>query len=226
MREVPRSIRAWWVGTAAIALAAVLAVLGGGIYLATANADLRSQLNLAHDDLRASQENAESLYDQLLAEGVRPDAERPSEVVSTPGTQGPRGDAGRPPTLDEISSAVERYCAPRSGCIGPAGLAGSDGAPGIAGASGQPGSEGPAGTPGANGQPGDTGPAGPPGPTGLPGTDGAPGIDGAPGPAGQPPSSWTFTDDGVQHTCSRTDPFDPASPTYICAASAAPFPEE
>lgn len=229
MRDVPPTVRAWWIGTAAIALITVLTVLAGGIYLATANADLRSQLTLAHDDLRASQENAESLYDQLLDEGVRPDAEKPSDVVSTPGATGApgaRGESGRPPTSDEISTAVDRYCTPRGGCVGPGGLPGADGTPGAPGLTGPPGNDGQPGAPGASGtdgEPGELGPTGTPGPAGA---DGVPGKDGATGPAGDPPTSWTFTIDGDEQRCTRSEPFDPTTPTYTCAPTGTPSPQE
>jgi hypothetical protein len=55
-------------------------------------------------------------------------------------------------------------------------------------------------------------------PKGDPGNPGSDGKDGSDGQDGQPPVSWTYTDAlGMQHTCTRTDPFDPASPTYACS---------
>lgn len=52
-----------------------------------------------------------------------------------------------------------------------------------------------------------------------------PGPSGAPG---QPPASWTFTYGSTGYTCTRTVPFDPASPQYTCAGqqTATPSPSE
>jgi hypothetical protein len=141
--------RLWRVGTFCVVAAAVVALIGGGAFLAVANAELRAELAGTHDELAASQANAEELYQQLLDEGLRPEAERPSEVVTGPageigprGPEGPQGDMGLP------------------GAMGPAGPAGPAGAPGA---------------PGADGAPGEPGPPGPQGEPGPPGADGAPG---------------------------------------------------
>lgn len=184
------AIRAWWAGTALVVIVAVVGVIAGGAYLASANSDLRIELADAHDELQASQANAERLYQQLLDEGVRPDAEKPSEVVEGPA--GERGDTG------------------------PRGLQGEPGEPGPPGPPGQPGGIGAPGEPGAPGEQGEPGPAGPPGEAGAPGAAGPAGADGAHGTPGQPPTSWTFTFAFVDYRCDRADPFDPAAPTYSC----------
>lgn len=51
------------------------------------------------------------------------------------------------------------------------------------------------------------------GATGPGGTDGANGTNGT---NGEPPVSWKFRYLKTYYTCARTDPFDPASPTYSC----------
>ncbi|MEO7260245.1 MAG: hypothetical protein ABI047_03145 [Jatrophihabitantaceae bacterium] len=131
---------------------------------------------------------------------------------------------GSGPTAAQVAQAVATYCRSDGRCQGPAG-SDATGAPGVSGA------------PGASGAPGQNatadqvaaavatycaaheqcaGPAGADGrdATGAPGS---PGPSGASGGPGQPPVSWTYTDAlGVDHTCSRTDPFDAAAPTYRC----------
>lgn len=117
----------------------------------------------------------------------------PAAIAGEPGAPGQNGANGRDATDQQVESAVSLYCDLRLDCQGPAGL------PGPNGASGTPGADGVDGTPGAQGDPG---PAGPTGPAGA---------------DGQPPVSWTWPDAlGFQHTCTRTDPFDEARPTYQC----------
>lgn len=151
---VERATRVWWAGTIVVVLVAVAAVIGGGIYLAVANTDLRAELSDTHDELSASQANAEELYQQLLDEGLNPEAEKPSEVAP-----------------------------PAAGATGERGTPGADGRDGVQGLPGVPGAAGPAGSPGADGEPGTPGPVGQDGADGAPGADGAagsPGADGAP----------------------------------------------
>lgn len=146
--SVQRATRWWQIGTAVMIGMAVLGVLGGGVYLATVNASLREQI-------AASQENAQTLYEQLLAEGVEPEGEAPAKVIEgAPGAPGPRGERGRD---------------------------GADGPPGPVGPPGTPGAEG---KPGVPGDPGPQGEPGPAGPAGEPGSPGPPGPRGDPGPAG------------------------------------------
>lgn len=178
-------------GSSFLALLVVL-VVGATIY---SNADLRRQLDDAHTDTRVAQkdaraatDNAEKLYQQLIDLGKVPAAQKPSEVV--PGAAGATGATG-----------------PR-GDIGLPGQTGPQGPPGPTGADGATGATGTAGPSGVQGDPG---PAGPQGPAGATGATGPAGTD------GQPPLSWTYTDAlGIQYTCTRTDPFDPAAPTYTC----------
>ena len=146
--------RVWRWATAVVVMLSVLSVVGGGIYLAVANAELRTQLG-------ASQANAQELYEQLIALGEDPEGEAPAEVVP-----GPAGDPG-----------------PR-GPIGPAGKDGAPGAAGRDGVDGEPGTPGEPGSAGQDGQDGATGPAGPAGQPGKDGKDGATGPAGPPGPAG------------------------------------------
>jgi hypothetical protein len=118
------------------------------------------------DDLIASNENAQRLYDQLLAEGVQPDGVPPDVLTPDAGPRGPAGEigpAGRPPTDAEVQAAVERFCAAVGGCQGRDGV---DGAPGPAGANGVDGASGTDGAPGPAGPQGEQGPAGPQGPPG------------------------------------------------------------
>lgn len=197
-----RSVRFWQVLTAGLAVVFVAGVVYLSMFLASVNSDLRDQLN-------ASTANGDKLYNQLLDHGVKPTAKKPSDVVPGPqGEPGEKGDPGRPPTDSEILGAVQSYCALRVDCQGPAGPMGPVST--VPGPQGVPGKDGADST-----VPGPQGPAGPastvPGPAGAPGTPGAPGVD------GQPPTSWVYDDaNGRTHTCSRTDPFDPVSPTYEC----------
>ncbi|MEW2459806.1 hypothetical protein AB0872_03835 [Microbacterium sp. NPDC047426] len=146
------STKMWTVGYKVMGALIVVLVLGAIVLVSLNNAQLRAENQDMYADLQASQANAQSLYEQLLAEGVEPEGEAPAEVVP-----GPAGDPG-----------------PR----GPSGPAGDDGQPGAAGLPGAPGAEGdtgdpgPQGTPGATGPKGDTGPAGPAGPAGATGPTG------------------------------------------------------
>lgn len=149
--------------------------------------------------------NSDALRSQVADLGEHPVAPPADTVTGEPGQPGPtgaKGDKG-----DRGSDGLD-------GATGPVGPAGPTGPPGIPGSDGTPGVNGSSGPAGDNGQPG---PAGADGAPGQPGADGAPGQ---PGMDGQPPSLWTFTDAlGVTYTCTRTDPFDPASPVYNCTAN-------
>ena len=173
-------------------------VLAAGVFLAYSNVELR-------EDLDTSQATAQKLYQQLINEGIAPDAPKPT--AAAPGAQGEVGAAGRPPTTSEIASAVSSYCLLRQNCEGPTGPR-----------SLVPGPKGDAAKDGATGKPGDAGAPGASGATGAAGKDGTNGSDGKDGAAGSPPFSWTYTTiRGNTYKCERTDPFDPASPTYNCA---------
>lgn len=132
-------------------------------------------------------------------------------VVTVPGQAGPAGAAGPtgPAGLQGIQGPPGA-----DGVNGPRGVPGPPGAPGMNGVDGGPGPIG------AQGDPGPAGPAGPqgnPGPTGPSGAAGPTGPTGPPGSEGEPPKSWTYTDAlGLQHTCTRAEPFDPDMPTYQC----------
>lgn len=130
------------------------------------NAAQSDQISGLLDDLHASQENAQELYDQLLALGERPDGEAPDDVVTIvpengrdgdDGARGPAGPPGTDPTALEILTAVG-LCFDSGACTAPQGDKGD---------TGQQGAQGPAGPPGPAGQdstiPGPPGPAGPEG---------------------------------------------------------------
>jgi hypothetical protein len=159
---MPQSLRVWWIGTGLVAAMSVATVIGGFIYLSNANAELRSIVT-------AQQENADTLYDQLLEEGVQPEGEKPSEVKGTPGEPGAAGQAGpegpRGPQGDEGKMGVPGATGP----IGAQGVPGIPGQPGPEGVAGPAGPQGPAGETGAQGPAGATGPAGPQGPIGMSG---------------------------------------------------------
>lgn len=129
-----------------------------------------------------------TLYSQVIQNGQTPVGPAPSTIKVIPG---PAGASGQNATDSQVQAAVDVYCDLRLDCEGPTGLPGTNGVSGADGATGPPGATGPQGDTGA------TGPAG---------------VD------GEPPVSWTYTDDlGIQHSCSRTDPFDASAPTYICS---------
>ena len=162
-----RSTKVWTIAYKTIGIMIGLLVVAALALAALNNAQLRATNQIMYADLQASQENAQSLYEQLLALGEEPEGEEPSEVTETtvpgvpgePGPSGPRGDDGRAPTPDEILGAVAEYCATTGACQGtastvpgPAGEAGAD--------STEPGPPGPAGAQGAQDEPGPPGPAG------------------------------------------------------------------
>lgn len=119
------------------------------------NATKDEQIDLLLDDLHASQDNAQRLWDQLLALGETPDGDDPEAVVGPVGERGERGNPGRDG---------------EPGAEGPPGPPGADGVdsttPGPPGPPGPPGRDGSdSTTPGPAGPQGPTGPAGPAGPT-------------------------------------------------------------
>ena len=142
---------------------------------------------------------------QLRENGIEPETPSPEIVaqsgpVGATGAQGAPGDRGPGPTEAQVFGAVRDFCdTPQVPCKGDTGATGAPGATVV----------GPAGAPGDS-------VIGPQGPKGDPGES----ITGPPGPAGvpgEPPVSWTYTDMlGIEHTCTRTDPFDASAPTYIC----------
>lgn len=135
-------------------------------------------------------------------------------VVTVPGQVGPAGATG-----STGPTGVQGIQGPpgADGVNGPRGVPGPAGAPGMNGADGGPGPVGAQGDPGPTGPQGNPGAAGPAGPTGPVGATGPAGANGPAGAEGEPPKSWTYTDAlGLQHTCTRTDPFNPDAPTYTC----------
>lgn len=165
------STKLWTVGYKVMGGLIVLLVLGALVLSQTSNAQLRAENQDMYDDLQASQANGQELYEQLLDEGVEPEGDEPSEVVTpkdgAPGERGPRGEDGK----DGLDSLIP----------GPAG------APGAVGAKGDPG----IGETGPQGDPGEsiTGPAGA---DGAPGTPGDPGL-GVAGIQCQDDGDWLFT---------------------------------
>ena len=153
-----------------------------------------TQLNSAHDEnVQLLNEYTKSIRDCQNAADCTSTVPAPSTIIE----RGTPGQAGQNATDSQVQRAVDIYCDLRLACEGP------QGPPGIVGA---PGTDGKDSTM--------PGPQGDQGPQGPPGTDGAPGKDGS---NGSPPVSWTYTDTlGMQHTCSRTDPFDAAAPAYQC----------
>lgn len=174
-------------------IVAAVIVLLGMCSLFVANSSLTATVHSDGRTIDVLASNNDALRDQVKSLGETPVAPPADSVTSSPeGQKGGTGTPGRAPTSAEIFAQVKTYCQ-FSFCVGPQGSTG---------AAGQNGTDG---TPGQNGADGQsiTGPAGP---AGTSGTD------------GQPPASWTYTDTfGVTSTCARTDPFDPAAPTYSCA---------
>lgn len=130
-------------------------------------AEKDDRINALTEDLIASQENAQSLYDQLLAIGQAPEGVDPGVLVPTipgpSGPSGPTGPAGRAPLPAEIAFAVQQFCMVEV-CTGPEGAPGEPGSPGGQGDPGAPGAQGAPGPAGPQGEPGAPGPAGPAGP--------------------------------------------------------------
>ncbi|MCT1395682.1 collagen-like protein [Microbacterium sp. p3-SID338] len=152
------STKMWTLGYKVMGALIVVLVLGAIVLVSLNNAQLRAENQDMYADLQASQTNAQSLYEQLLAEGVEPEGEAPAEVAPGPaGDPGPRGVQG--PTGPRGSNGED-------GAAGPAGTPGAAGVPGEVGASGPQGQAGPAGP---KGDPGPAGAQGPAGPTGAPG---------------------------------------------------------
>lgn len=97
------------------------------------------------EDVHASQDNAQRLWDQLLALGATPDGEDPQAVA---GPAGERGPAGRDATDAQIAESLANWCL-TFGCVGEDGRDGNDGQssttpgpPGAVGATGPAGADG------------------------------------------------------------------------------------
>ncbi|MDF2506272.1 MAG: hypothetical protein K0Q52_131 [Microbacterium sp.] len=172
--EPPPAPQRQWVliATVAISLIASIVLSAGWISnLSSRNQQLNELVLEQRQEIFASQENAQRLYDQLLELGAAPDGEAPESIASPgpAGARGEQGNAGRPPTPAEIAKAVGDYCDARDSCRGQAGSNGSAGSVGPAGPAGSSGSDG---SNGADGAPGGPGPEGPPGPAGPQGPAG------------------------------------------------------
>lgn len=127
------------------------------------NASQSNQIDGLLDDLHASQENAQRLYDQLLGLGENPEGEAPDDVVTVvpengrdgeDGTRGPVGPIGPSPTAVELLTAAQQ-CFASGACTAPKGDTGTPGGTGPAGPQGPPGAD--------STIPGPQGPAGPEG---------------------------------------------------------------
>jgi hypothetical protein len=204
----------WQILTAVVVVLGLGGAIVLGIFIATSNADLRSQLSDARRDTRAQTANADKLYKQVQELGAKPNAQKPSAVEGKPGQQGdtgPKGDTG-----DTGTSVTSVQCSPAgvwavfysngSEQDVPGPCVGATGATGPAGADSTV-----PGPPGA-----DSTVPGPPGPPGADST-----VPGPPGADGKPPASWTFVTTNMvgkptTHTCVPTSPFDPTAPTYTC----------
>lgn len=168
--------RRQWVLYVAI-LAAIVTIGGGALVFVLFQQDRINNLQTRvvqqneavaslTDDLVASQQNAQRLYDQLLElPGVEPAGEDPEDVVtvSTPGATGATGSTG-PRGVPGEDGADSTVPGPQ-GSPGPAGPAGQDGTDGATGSTGATGESivGPQGPQGEAGQPGTTGATGPQG---------------------------------------------------------------
>lgn len=96
------STKAWTVAYKIMGAAIALMVLGAIVLVSLNNAQLRAENQDMYADLQASQENAQSLYEQLLSEGVEPEGEPPADVTPGPtGDPGPRGKGAQadPPAM-------------------------------------------------------------------------------------------------------------------------------
>lgn len=198
-------LRIWrWVYP--VLLIAVIMVVG--VFLAQKASVNAQQIGAAQSENHAQDKQIDSLAQSLADANSRlQSAGLPTVPTIIQGSAGQSGQDGR-----DGRSVLSVTCEPSGvwsvvfddgttttaggGCVGQAGVNGT---------AGQPGTDG---TPGVDGAPG------------TPGADGAPGPAGPDGTPGQPPLSWTWSDARDTYTCTRTDPFDPASPTYTCAPSA------
>lgn len=182
-------------GATIVAALAVLGLLVVMVFLMVQVTDKDSKISQLATNTDALREQVKGLDETPVAPPAKEVTGQPGPVGAT-GSQGPRGYPGEP---------------------GPQGVMGVPGLPGPAGA------PGPAGVPGEAGADGAPGPQGVPGPSGV---DGAPGAVGPPGPsgaAGAPPVGWVWTDPlGIEYSCTRTTPFDPAAPRYECAPTEIP----
>lgn len=201
--------RMGWVFTVTVAVLVLLILVLVGWFLVnlvdrnarlnTVVADQRESISALTDGLVASTENAQGLYDQLLALGQDPEGTDPEVLTPTPGECGPAGTPGE---------------------TGPAGEPGADSI--IPGPQGPPGAPG---TPGADGQPGSNGSDGTAGATGPQGPPGEPGATGATGPQGPAGPTCPEGHTGGAATILVPDPvtgLPTPRPAFICTPTPAP----
>lgn len=158
------SVKAWTVGYKIMGAAIVFMIAGAIVLVSISNAQLRAENQAMYADLQASQENAQSLYEQLLDEGVEPDGDPPAQVSTVPpsngrdGKDGERGLQGPGPSASQVLDSI-RTCFASGTCTAPKGDTGATGDPGAPSTV-----PGPVGPMGPEGQVGPVGPAGPAGP--------------------------------------------------------------
>lgn len=175
----------WGIATGVVGAVSLATLIGGYAYLVVDNSALRQELSASHA-------NAETLYQQIIESGEKPDGENPDKVTGIAGPQGIPGLKG------------ER------GDRGPIGPIGQPGMPGMPGAQGIPGPQG---------EPGEDGADGAPGPQGEPGATGAQGAQGEPGASGVM-ETWSYTVGEKTYVC--TIDGTPPPYTYTCTAEQPP----
>jgi len=221
----------YWLVVAALAIGfAILLLIMYDLTGRISNSEQTSEsrqtaIDLLADDVRTLRQQVEDTGHEPAVPDPGDRVEDIPDVEVREGPAGDRGPAGPPGVAGP------------TGPPGPTGGTGSQGDQGLPGATGSEGQPGTPGEPGTDGEPGATGPQGgtgpqgpagepgpegapgPSGPQGEPGEPGEPGPDGEPGTDGEPPQSWTFSYLTFSYVCERTDPFDPANPTYTCAVT-------
>lgn len=216
-----------------LALVAIVSMVAGLALYYGHNADERSQRNAAGK--QAAVQALGTANTSLARNGLSP---VPTPTVAGPAptvtvTKNIAGPAGPGPSQAQIAVAVAAYCSTAQCGSGPTAAQVAQAVATFCGRNGE--CRGPSGQ-------SVTGPAGPAGATvtGPPGQNatadqvasavatycdahnqcaGPAGQDatGAPGADGQPPLSWTYTDAlSIEHTCRRTEDFNPGAPTYTC----------
>ncbi|WP_433519031.1 hypothetical protein ACQP2T_28040 [Nonomuraea sp. CA-143628] len=185
-------------------------VLSGAAVVAVLVAVISMQIHAFGAQLRQAEDDRQVLSEQVQRLGgvplVSPSAGPPGQR----GSQGQKGDPGRPPTVLEIQAAVTAYLQEHPPRDGKAPTATQIAAAVSAYLQTHPPARGPAG------EKGEPGPAvtGPPGPAGERGQDSTvPGPKGDRGEPGPPPGGWTFTYAGLTYTCT---PVESGSTAYRC----------
>ncbi|WP_136054363.1 hypothetical protein [Microbacterium sp. K24] len=141
------SEKAWIVGYKIMGGAIVFMIVGAIVLVSLNNAQLRAENQDMYADLQASQDNAQSLYEQLLAEGVEPEGEPPAQVSTLipengrDGDDGARGERGPGPTGEQVLDGI-RACFAAGTCTAPKGDMGDPGTNGTNGINGTDGARG------------------------------------------------------------------------------------